>query len=276
MIIEIHYLENNPFLEEEKSLLYEIGNRLKSIIIQKTAEEKLRASEEKYRDLINSISDLLLEVDVKGKITYASPQIYDMFGYTLSEIKNIRISKFIHPEDIGHVLEVMKETFKTRKETTLEYRTRHKDGHYIYASVKGNVLSSGKFYGVVRDISDIKIAEHKFRTLLDTSPMGIIELNLQTMKIDYINPKLKEVIGLSLDELNQKQVSVDNLDLSNNTTIEFKIYNGDGLIWLTGKKILQHNRPEELKSAIIWINESSNKKTLESSYKAAVSSISLR
>ena len=274
--VEIHYLEEKFFLEEEKSLLYEIGNRLKLFIIQKKAEEKLKASEERYRDLINSISDLLLEVDLKGRITYASPQIYDMFGYTLSEIKNIRINKFIHPDDLPNVLKTMKKGFETKEKTTLESRTRHKDGHYIYTSIKGAVLDNGRFYGVVRDISDVKIAEHKFKSLLETSPIGIIELNLITMKIDYINPKLREAIGINLVELNRKQVFVNNFDLSNNTTIEFKIYKEDGLIWLTGKKILQHNKPNEIKSAIIWITDISDKEKLESNYVAAASSISLR
>ncbi len=137
-------------------------------------------------------------------------------------------------------------------------------------------MYNGRFYGVVRDITERKIAEHKFRTLLETSPIGIIELNLQTMKLDYINPKLSEAINLTLEELNQKQVTIDNFDLSNNTTIEFKIYNGDGLMWLTGKKILQHNRPGELKSAIIWIHDISDKKKLGTKYEAVASSISLR
>ncbi len=276
MKIEVFYLEDNPFLEEEKALIREIGNRLKITIEKIDTEQNLRASEIKYRKLVNSISDLLLEVDLKGKITYASPQIYDMFGFTPSEIQNTRIHKFIHPDDMQYVMETMKKGFETKKETTLEYRTRHKDGHYIHASVKGIVLSNGRFYGVVRDITSIKIAEHKFRSLLDTSPVGIIELNLITMKIDYINPKLREAIGLDLVELNRKHVYVDNFDLSNNTAIEFKIYNKGGLIWLTGKKILQHNKPDELKSAIIWITEISDNKKLESTYVAAASSIRLR
>ncbi len=275
-MLEIYYLEDIPFLGEEKSLIRDVTNRLKLVIEQKEAEQKLKASEEKYRDLVNSITDLLLEVDLKGKITYVSPQIYDMFGFTVSEIQNKRIRKFIHPEDLSKVLETMKEGFETKKNMTLEYRTRHKDGHYVHASVKGTILDNGRFYGVVRDISERKIAEHKFRSLLETSPIGIIELNLQTMLIDYINPKLREAIGLNLVELNQKRVNIDNFDLSNNTTIEFKIYNSDGLIWLTGKKILQHNRPGELKSAIIWIEDISNKKKVGPKYEEAASSISLR
>jgi len=276
LTLEIYYLEEIPFSEEEKSLIIEITNRLKLSIEQKEAERKLKASEEKYRKLVNSISDLLLEVDLKGEITYASPQIYDIFGFTPSEVQNMRIYKFIHPEDLPKVLETMKEGFETKKKMTLEYRTRHKDGHYVYASVKGTILDNGRFYGVVRDISERKIAEHKFRSLLETSPIGIIELNLQTMRLDYVNPKLSEAINLTLEELNQKQVTVDNFELSNNTMIEFKIYNADELIWLTGKKILQHNRPGELKSAIIWIQDISNKKDLGTKYEAVASSISLR
>ncbi len=53
MKIEVFYIENRPFLKEEKFLLKEIGDRLKIIIDWKLGEIKLKNSEKKYRIAFN-------------------------------------------------------------------------------------------------------------------------------------------------------------------------------------------------------------------------------
>ena len=87
-LVIVYYLRDLLFLKEEMYLLGEIANRLKIIIANKITEQKLKESELRYRDLINRISDLLLEVDIKGKITYASPQITDIFGFSYNYPSN--------------------------------------------------------------------------------------------------------------------------------------------------------------------------------------------
>jgi signal transduction histidine kinase len=52
--IEVYYLENKHFLQEEKDLLKDIVYRLKIIIVQKQAEQQILKSEEKYREAYNN------------------------------------------------------------------------------------------------------------------------------------------------------------------------------------------------------------------------------
>ena len=178
----------------------------RDITEHKKAEKKLLESEERYRDLVNRISDLLLEVSLNGKITYASPQIYDIFGFTFEEIQNKRINKFIHPKDLPKVVKAMKEGFDTRENVTIEYRTLHKDGHYIYASAKGSYMDNGRFYGVVRDITERKVAEKKlkesemkYRHLFENSPffIGIVDT---TGKLIDSNFAINEFMSLHTKE----------------------------------------------------------------------------
>ncbi|KKM16951.1 hypothetical protein LCGC14_1680620, partial [marine sediment metagenome] len=58
MEIEIYYLENKPFLEEERSLLYEIGYRLKLIIEKKKTEQELINSEHNLKERVKELTCL--------------------------------------------------------------------------------------------------------------------------------------------------------------------------------------------------------------------------
>ncbi len=250
---------------------------LKGLIIsrditdKKRAENKLKESEEKYRDLVNRISDLLLEFSSNGKFTYASPQIYDIFGYTFKEIQNKRINKFIHPKDLLKVAEAMKKGFETKKYVTIEYRTLHKEGHYVYSSITGAYMKNGRFYGVVRDISERKItdkllkdSEKKYKDLIESSPIGILEINLKTMDINYINPKFFKMVGYTLDELNEKDFILSNFDMNDDKVFEFTFYDkNQNLKWLTGAKVYQYDKRGYLESVRIWVKDITERKSLE-------------
>ncbi|MFX0005978.1 MAG: PAS domain S-box protein [Promethearchaeota archaeon] len=169
---------------------------------------KLEESEEKYRDLVNQIPDLLLEIDLKGKFTYVSPQLFDIFGFTPTEIIGKRFHKFVHPDDISTVVDAMKKGFETKEEITVEYRTLHKDGHYVFVSAKGRLIENGRFYGVVRDVSEkkmmeqrLKESEEKYRLISETAYDLIGVLN-DKFKYEYINETaFRQILGYSKEDI---------------------------------------------------------------------------
>ncbi|KKL86099.1 hypothetical protein LCGC14_1948140, partial [marine sediment metagenome] len=121
-------------------------------------------SREKFNRIINNIVDIITEVDLKGYFTYASPQIYDILGYTSEEIVGLNGLKLIHPNDLPKTLDKMKETINSGETMTMDYRTQHKDGHYVYISAKGGIIrekGNVKFLAVLRDVSKQKAMEEK-------------------------------------------------------------------------------------------------------------------
>ena len=68
--------------------------RIKEIeSIKKEFYDKLKESEEKYRNIINNISDVIGELDLRGNFTYISPQVYDILGFKPEEIVGNHVSK---------------------------------------------------------------------------------------------------------------------------------------------------------------------------------------
>ena len=85
LIIDIFYLDNKPFLKEEEDLIDDIGRRLKNIIEQKEAGQKLRESEEKFRSISSSAKDAIIQIDNNGKIIYWNEASEKIFSYKYNE-----------------------------------------------------------------------------------------------------------------------------------------------------------------------------------------------
>ena len=164
--IELFYLEERPFLKEEEYLISEIGHRLKVIIEQKEAEQKLKESEEKYRSLVENVTDIIVEFDMNGYFLYVSPQVHSIAGYHPKEVIGTNGFNLIHPDDLKQAKLILKNVKRTRKNVYGEFRVLHKKGHYFYVSASGRVVIRDgvpKSIVVIKDITDKKIAEQQIK-----------------------------------------------------------------------------------------------------------------
>jgi len=134
-------------------------NRIKDALDKQRLKQELKESEEKHRTLLNNINDLVIEIDSENKFTYVSPQVFDMFGYTQEEAIGLNVFDLVHPDDIKYI-KVFEHGNKVKN---FEYRSRHKDGHYIHVSISGRYVTdtAGEFkmVSVITDITKRKKAE---------------------------------------------------------------------------------------------------------------------
>ncbi len=188
---------------------------LRDITDQKEAEEKLKVSEEKYRNIVNNLMDIIIILDLKGNFQYISPQIYDISGFKAEEIIGKSGFKFMHPDDMKYAAEVLKEAIEKKKKMYIEYRTIHKDGHYINVAASGRLIhieGENRIFAVVRDISDqkraeqkLKESEEKYRYLIENALEGVwvIDSNADTI---LVNPSMVNILGYSVEEMIGKSV----------------------------------------------------------------------
>ncbi len=170
----------------------------------------LNKTEIKYFHLINSILDVILELDFDFKIKYVNPQVYDLFGYTPEEIIGKLSIDFVHPDDMTRTLNAIKRTFKTNEVISAELKIRHKKGHYIPISARGRVVKHNhqdKIVALLSDISEKKEAEEKlkesdkrYREIIENIKDGYFEVDLNGNYV-YVNNYICKYLGISKEKL---------------------------------------------------------------------------
>ncbi|MBD3339251.1 MAG: PAS domain S-box protein [Candidatus Lokiarchaeota archaeon] len=131
-----------------------------------------------------------------------------------------------------------------------------------------------------QDITELKKTQERYRrdkdlleSIMETSPIGILEVDYQKRKLTYINPKLMKILGYSQGNVameylftrifhkeNYKTFFVN----SENNQIEFKVFDKQGKIkWLSGKKINQYNKSGDLLNFRLWVEDVTEKKMYE-------------
>src|SRR5690606_35285082 len=103
---------------------------------QRVTTSKSQAQEE-YRQLVEQLPGVVfMDVfDDPQSTHYMSPRIKDLVGYTAEEwTENGRDlwSISLHPDDKERVLNEDKRTNQTGESFRIEYRLKHKDGHYVW------------------------------------------------------------------------------------------------------------------------------------------------
>ncbi|MCK4796058.1 MAG: PAS domain S-box protein, partial [Spirochaetes bacterium] len=137
---------------------------LLNIIRRKWAEESLRESEKRYRELANSLPEIVFEMNEKGIITFVNHIAFDLFGYTQQEFeKGLNAFRMIISQDVDRVKKNIERIFNGEQIGGIEYTAKRKDGREfpVIASatpVNHNNKNIG-VRGIIVDITDRKIAE---------------------------------------------------------------------------------------------------------------------
>ena len=150
---------NLESLEKSELKFRDLNRILEQKVEERTYE--LKRSEEKLRNLINNISDVLIESNIDGTITFISPQIYDIIGNQQKELIGLNFLKFIYPKDKIAYEKIINKNIKAGDKFSIECRIRHKKGYYVPISIKGSLEEINNkltIFGVLRDITEkIKI-----------------------------------------------------------------------------------------------------------------------
>ena len=181
----------------------------------KRAENSLRESEARFRSLIQNSSDLIVILNRQGLITYETPSLQHILGYSPGYLIGRSPLDFIHPDDLSSTANDLEGVFSRNNDgLPTEFRFRHADGVWVYLEAVGNnLLDYEGINGVVitaRDITERKRAEdeiartsRRYRDLVETTNEFFWEMNAE-WSFSYASPKAKDFLGFEPGELLHK------------------------------------------------------------------------
>ena len=194
---------------------------------RKLAEDTIKKSEERYRDLFENANDLIYTHDLQGNFTSLNRAGERITGYTRDEALRMHIGEVVAPEFIEGAKTMTARKLEDDRPTTYELEIVRKDGQRVPLELSTRLIVSDGLpvgvQGVGRDITDRRHAElslHKtlslFTSTFESTADGIVVMSLDK-KIVTANQKFIEMWsvdeatmeskdGPSLIELVAKQV----------------------------------------------------------------------
>lgn len=148
------------------------GTRLTGITVDVTdrrlAEQRLKESEERFRQLADTAPVLVWISDTEKKGVFFNRRWLEFTGRTLEQELGDGWLEGIHPEDLPRCASTCLEAFLMRREFTMEFRMRRHDGSYRWVLDHGipRYTAEGEFSGFIGtcvDIHDRKEAEERLR-----------------------------------------------------------------------------------------------------------------
>ncbi|WP_292346526.1 PAS domain S-box protein [Methanoregula sp. PtaB.Bin085] len=156
-----------PIFSPEGEYLGRRGSN-RDITQRKIAEDALRASETRFRSLIQNSSDIIRILDRDRKIVYESTSSERILGYPAGSLVGRNPQDYIHPDDRERVSEDFREVIKgTNNGVPTEFRILKADGSYLWVDAIGtNLLGVPGVDGIVitiRPIEQRKQMENELR-----------------------------------------------------------------------------------------------------------------
>ena len=181
---------------------------LQTQVLQKTKE--LSDSEKKFRSLVENSPDIIYQTDLKGQITFISPSIEKISGFTVEDLFTGNLSETIYsnPQDRDDLWLSLYEHGGVKD---FELKLNHKSGHHWWGLINAHFLKGGDgqllgVQGIIRDISSRKLkekalreSEERFRTIFNQQFQFMAVLS-RSGRVEEINELVLQKQGVKRED----------------------------------------------------------------------------
>ena len=180
------------FIRDKNQRTLHILGVMRDITERKQMEESLRQSEEKHRNILETIQEGYYEVDLAGNFTFFNDSMCRILGYPPEEMMGMNNQQYTDKDHAKRLYKLFAEVYRTGEPIKVfDRQIIRKDGakRYVEASVSLQKDSSGKpigFRGIARDITErkqmeetMRQSEERYRTILDEMADAYFEVDLR-------------------------------------------------------------------------------------------------
>ena len=172
------------------------------------AKDRAERQEEKYRDLVENLAEVVYTLDEDGRITYLSPTFEALSGYTQDEAMGRKAIDLAHPDDATRLAENIQRELAGHP-APIEVRFITKSGNTIWVRTTSRLIEDKgrrQLSGTLADITERKQAEaelkessERFQQLADNVE-DIFWIWTSDYRLIYLSPAFEKVTGLSRRE----------------------------------------------------------------------------
>ncbi|MGC9976305.1 MAG: PAS domain S-box protein, partial [Syntrophales bacterium] len=197
-------VEGSVSLVKSKDQVIGFRGIIRDVTDKKKAEDALREREEYFRAITENAADIILVVDKKGTITYASPSVDHILGLKPEELIGKSSLDLIVPDDFQRAIHDFGKAIVT--EGTLvpnAFRVRHKDGsERVLEGVGKSLLKDSSVTGFVMNVRDVtdhrraeqamRESEEKYRNIIENMEEGYHEVDLKG-NFTFFNESMRKI-----------------------------------------------------------------------------------
>ncbi|SLM28198.1 putative Histidine kinase [Desulfamplus magnetovallimortis] len=187
------------------------NQELKAQVAERT--RCLQESEERYRRLVENISEAIYTLDLEGKVTYVSPVIHNITGFRADELMGCHVSELVVPNDIALINMTLLDRLNGKAQP-IEWRMLHKtDGfRWVRTSSTPNILNNEVvgIQGVLIDITErmkmeeaLRAKENRLQYILNHLVTGVVQVNSDG-QIIYANAAAGEILNVQYDVITKR------------------------------------------------------------------------
>ena len=179
---------------------------------RKEAEIALRASEERFRALIDTSAQIVWQTDKNGEAVEDSPSWRAFTGQTYERWLGWGRLDAIHPDDRVRIEVIWRKAIERKTPVQSEYRIAHKSGEWRWTAMRAVPLIDEddgvrEWVGMNTDITQRKHSEEQFRLAIEAAPTGMVMMDLEG-KIVMVNAQIEVVFGYARENLLGQKIEV--------------------------------------------------------------------
>jgi len=172
--IGCYWAHRHPIGEGDVSVLQALADSTAIAMENVRILRELRESEDRYRNLVENLDDVVFSLGVDAKLTYVSPSIA-RYGYKPEEVVGESFDRYVHPDDLEDLKGSLARTLDGQGAPHV-FRALDREGNVRFARTTSRVvLSEGQAVGVtgvVIDITELKRAEEQLRVAQKMEAVG--------------------------------------------------------------------------------------------------------
>ncbi|CAN7396198.1 PAS domain S-box protein [Acidovorax sp. LjRoot74] len=192
-------------LDASGQLLYFLSS--KKDVTQLKVEREAKLLEARFRDLLESTPDAIVMVNVTGRIVLVNSQAERVFGYARTELLGQAVEMLLphryRGAHLGHRSGFFGQPRTRTMGAGLELHGLHKDRGEFPVEISLSPIDTEEgtmVMSAIRDITDRKRADQKFKDLLEAAPDAMVIVNREG-RIVLVNSQAVKLFGWSRDEL---------------------------------------------------------------------------